>query len=82
MLVGLIDRMHNIMPCEGSILERSNELCLYYVGSICCSSKGMIVGFVDPSNESNTFFFFKKLIFRVKVLTFKFGCSQILNSKC
>ena len=36
------------------------------------------VGILDLSNESNTIFS-EKLIFRVKKLTFKFGCSQTLN---
>ena len=36
------------------------------------------VGILDLSNESNTIFL-EKLIFRVKILTFKFGCSQTLN---
>ena len=36
------------------------------------------VGILDLSNESNIIFS-EKLIFRVKILTFKFGCSQTLN---
>ena len=36
------------------------------------------VGILDLSNKSNTNIY-KKLIFRVKVLIFRFGCSQTLN---
>ena len=41
------------------------------------------VGILDLSNISNTnFIFIFNWYFRVKVLTFGFGCSKTLNSKC
>ena len=39
----------------------------------------VVVSLLDLNNESNTNFFLYWL-FRVKVLTFRFGCSQTLNS--
>ena len=38
------------------------------------------IGILDLNNGNNTNFS-KKMIFRVKVLTFRFGCFQTLNSK-
>ena len=34
---------------------------------------------LDLSNGSNVIFF-TKILFRVKILTFRFGCSQVLNA--
>ena len=39
----------------------------------------IVVSLLDLNNESNTIFFLN-WFFRVKVLTFRFGCSQTLNS--
>ena len=41
----------------------------------------VVVTLLDLNNENNTIFFLN-WFFRVKVLTFRFGCSQTLNSKC
>ena len=46
----------------------------------CTKLSGTSIGILDLNNRSNTNF--KKMIFRVKVLTFRFGCSPTLNSKC
>ena len=73
--------LKNIVVEYQNLIEKYLMFLTYNNLRLICLVKKRLVYWHLGSKQWKQHQFFKKIIFRVKILTFRFGCSQTLNPR-